>query len=215
MKKDFKNWMLLLVFGLPIFLIIFIAALYFGNCGFNLDCSQAALAQVIHTPIPTIIPATLPVPEMGARSTNVAKCTVTAEKLLSAWISAKYPEKDPFIFTDNNGITCQATFADVQPLFMEANLWYSGALACASCHQSDTASASARMDLSSYTGILAGSQRASADAKGNDILGGGVWEQSKLYQMLFVLKLMPFGRPEGAVPAEGPTILAGFPKPGP
>jgi hypothetical protein len=68
------------------------------------------------------------------------------------------------------------------------------------------------MDLSSYAGILAGSRRASADAKGNDILGSGNWGQSKLNEHLFVLKLMPFGRPPGAVPDEWATIFAGTPK---
>jgi mono/diheme cytochrome c family protein len=58
--KDFKSGFLLLVFGLPVLLIGFVAALYFGNCGFNNDCSKASLPPVLHTPIPTLIPATLP-----------------------------------------------------------------------------------------------------------------------------------------------------------
>lgn len=213
MKRDFKAWILIFIFGLPVFLLAFIAALYFGNCGFNTNCSQVGLAAIIHTPIPTLIPATLPVPETGGEAAASAKCTVTARVLLSAWVSTGYPETDAFQFTDTNGATCEASYADLRPLFTEANLWYSGALACASCHHLEIATASANMDLSSYAGILAGSSRSSPESKGNDILGGGVWEKSKLNELLFVTKKMPLGRPEDAVPDDGPTILAGRPKP--
>jgi hypothetical protein len=69
------------------------------------------------------------------------------------------------------------------------------------------------MDLSSYAGIIAGSRRASADVKGNDILGSGVWEQSKLYEVLTLpnenQQAMPLGRPPDAFPPGGPVILAG------
>lgn len=72
------------------------------------------------------------------------------------------------------------------------------------------------MDLSSYAGILAGSGRANGEPKGKDILGGGVWEQSLLYQMLHAENgastinrpLMPLGR-TAAVPDNGPLIFAG------
>ncbi len=136
---------------------------------------------------------------------------MTARTLLSAWVSSGYLETEPFQFLDSNSNTCQATFSDVKPLFTESNMWYNGALACSSCHNSDIATSSANMDLSSYPGILAGGKRTSQDAKGEDILGGGVWEQSKLYDMLFVKQLMPFGRPPGAVAPDGPTIQAGIP----
>jgi hypothetical protein len=211
--RDFKSWFILLVFGLPVFLIVFIAALYFGSCGFSGDCSKAALAPIMHTPIPTLIPATLPVVASGGEEAgSTAKCTVSAQTLLAAWVSAGYSETEPFAFSDINGTPCEGTFADVQPLFAEANLWYAGSLACASCHNADVEAASAQMDMSSYAGILAGSKRTSPGATGNDILGGGSWDASKLNEQLFVLKKMPFGRTEGAVPDEGPTVLAGHPQ---
>jgi len=213
MTRDFKTWLLILIFGLPVFLLTFITVLYLGNCGFKTDCSQVGLAPIIHTPIPTLIPATLPVPELGGEAAASNKCTVTARVLLAAWVSSGYPETDQFQFTDTNGATCEASYADLSPLFTEANLWYSGSQACVSCHHSDIATASANMDLSSYAGILAGSRRSSPEAKGNDILGGGDWEKSKLNDMLFISKKMPFGRPAGAVPEDGPTILAGEPIP--
>jgi len=191
--------------------LLFIVVLYVGNCGFSTDCSQASLPEIIHTPIPTLIPATLPAEGMGKAEASQAKCTVTARTLLSAWVSSGYHETDPFQFQDANSNTCQATFSDVKPLFTEANLWHNGALACASCHNSEIATASANMDLSSYAGILAGGKRSSPEAKGEDTLGGGVWDQSILKDMLFVKQLMPFGRPPGAVAPDGPTIQAGHP----
>lgn len=210
MNKDFKAWMMGLIFGLPVFLIFFIGFLYFGNCGFNNDCSQAGLPQIYHTPIPTIFPATMPVQVNDQISSAPEKCMVSAEPLLSTWINAGYPEVDPFTFIDDKGATCSATYGEVAVLFNEANLWYSGALACVSCHNSDVLIASAQLDLSSYAGILAGSRRTSVDAKGNDILGGGNWEASKLREILFVLKQMPLGRPEGAVAEQGPVVQVGI-----
>lgn len=209
MNKDFKAWMMGLIFGLPVFLILFIAFLYFGNCGFNNDCSQAGLPQIYHTPIPTIFPATLPVQDREQMSVGSEKCVVSAEPLLSAWVNSGYPENESFTFTDDKGATCSATYSEVAVLFTEANLWYSGALACVSCHNSDVLIASAQMDLSSYAGILSGSRRASKESKGTDILGSGNWEVSKLRENLFVLKLMPLGRPEGAVADAGPVVQVG------
>jgi len=212
MKQDFKTWILLLLFGMPIFFIIFIAAIYIGNCGFNNDCSQASLPPKIHTPIPTLIPATLPVPKQANLVASTPKCNVNAKTILSAWVNAGYPEKDIFEFTDLFGATCEATFADVDILFTEGNLWYQGAQACITCHHEDLATAAAGMDLSSYAGIVAGSRRTSSDANGNDILGGGIWDKAKLNDVLFISKKMPFGRPKGAVAEDGPTILTGQPK---
>jgi mono/diheme cytochrome c family protein len=210
MKRDFRTVMILLAFSLPVLALAFIGTLYFANCGFNADCTSASLAPILHTPIPTLIPATLPVPTSGGPvAAGPAKCPVAAETILSAWVSAGYSETKPFTFTGTNNASCTATFADVQPLFTESNLWYSGAQACVTCHNAGLSPAYAQLDLSSYAGILAGSHRASASAKGNDLLGAGNWDQSKLNQMLFVQKLMPFGRPPGAVSDQGPVILAG------
>ena len=213
MKRDFNTWILLLLFGMPIFFIMFIAAIYIGNCGFNNDCSQASQPAKIHTPIPTLIPATLPVPERVNIAATTPKCTVNAKTILSAWVNAGYPEKDAFEFTDLLGAACTATFADLDILFTDGNVWYQGAPACITCHNETLTVAGAQMDLSSYAGIVAGSRRTSPDAKGNDILGGGIWDKAKLNDMLFISKKMPSGRPPGAVAEDGPTILTGQPKP--
>jgi mono/diheme cytochrome c family protein len=209
MKRDFKSCMLYALFGLPIFLLLFIATVYFANCGFSTDCSQASLPGIIHTPIPTLIPAAIP-SQVGVKLVQAPTiCMVTAQDLLSAWVSAGYQETQPFTFRDIDGNTCQTTFMDVLPLFTQADLWYKGALACDSCHNSDISIAAANLDMSSYAGILAGGKRTPPSGLGEDILGGGNWEQSLLNQMLFVNQLMPFGHPLGGVSPDGPTIQAG------
>jgi mono/diheme cytochrome c family protein len=60
MKRDFKFWIVLLAFSLPVCAALFIGSIYFTNCGINADCSHGFLAPIIHTPIPTLFPATLP-----------------------------------------------------------------------------------------------------------------------------------------------------------
>ena len=65
MKRDFKFWLILLAFSLPVCAGLFIGTIYFSNCGINADCSRGFLAPVIHTPIPTLIPATLPAPTLS------------------------------------------------------------------------------------------------------------------------------------------------------
>jgi hypothetical protein len=213
MRKEPKLWMLYLLFFTPAVLFPLILVLDISTSGLLGDRQQA---QIIRTPIPTLVPATLPAPMMGVKmALGTAKCSVTAETLLDAWVSNGFPESEQFEFSDLNEVLCQATFLDLQILFTEDNLWYPGANACTTCHHSNLAVASALMDLSSYSGIIAGSRRPSVDAVGDDILGDGVWEQSKLYEQLFVTQIMPLGRPEGVVPEEGPTVHAGFTKPVP
>jgi mono/diheme cytochrome c family protein len=201
--------MLYALFGLPIFLLLFIASVYFANCGFSADCSQASLPDIIHTPIPTLIPATLPDLRMVKLVEANAECLVTARTLLSSWVDAGFQETQFFEFRDIKGNNCQATFADVTPLFNKANFWYKGALACDSCHNSNLSLAAANLDLSSYSGILAGRNRTSSSTQGEDILGGGNWDKSLLNNVLFVDQLMPFGHPPKAGEPDGPTINTG------
>jgi hypothetical protein len=202
--------------GFFLVLGVWFSIVYISACGFTFTCNQAA-ARVYHTPIPTLIPATLPVRDLGGESVAFNKCQIAAVDLIGAWVSAGVPETAPFTFTDVKGQPCEAVFGkDVQPLFLESNLWYPGSLSCASCHQSDLTKALQNMDLSSYSGILAGSGRANGEPKGKDILGGGVWEQSLLYQMIYApggksligRQIMPLGRSPD-VPEKGPLIFAG------
>jgi hypothetical protein len=202
--------------GFFLVLGVWFSIVYVSACGFTFTCNQGS-AMVYRTPIPTLIPATLPVQALGGEPAVFNKCQIAAVDLLGAWVSAGVPETDFFTFTDVKERSCEAVFArDVLPLFLESNLWYPGSLSCASCHQSDLAKALQNMDLSSYAGILAGSGRANGEPKGNDILGSGVWEESLLYQMVYApdgksligRQIMPLGR-TADVPANGPLIFAG------
>ncbi len=210
MKRDFKSCMLYALFGLPIFLLLFIATIYFVSCGFSAQCSQASLPAIIHTPIPSLAPVIIPSPAAAVQPEARPVCSVTGRDLLNTWVSAGYQETQLFTFKDINGNTCQASFANVIPLFNRANLWYVGALACDACHNADVTVAAAGLDMSSYAGILAGAQRTSSANQGVDILGGGNWEKSRLNQQLFVYQLMPFGAPSVALSPDGPSIQAGF-----
>jgi S-disulfanyl-L-cysteine oxidoreductase SoxD len=198
------------IIGFLAVVVLWIGIVYINACGFTYTCHRGDL-KVERTPIPTLVPATLPAINENVSGAAFNKCKVATVNLIAAWVSAGYSETEPFTFTDADGVTCQATFKkDVQRLFLEGNLWYPGALACATCHNSNVATATANMDLSSYQGMLMGSRRTDPNAKGNDIFGGGVWDQSKLHEMLFVKKMMPLGRPPD-VPAEGPIVYAGQP----
>jgi mono/diheme cytochrome c family protein len=190
--------------------LLFITIIYFANCGFSTNCSQASLPAIIHTPIPTLAPVTIPTQAPPVSTETRAVCSVTGRDLLNAWVSAGYTETQSFTFRDINGNICQATFTDVITLFAQPTLWYQGALACDACHNSDVSIAAAGLDMSSYAGVLAGAKRTSSVSQGVDILGGGNWEQSILNEQLFVYQLMPFGAPAGVLSANGPTIQAGI-----
>ncbi len=196
--------------GFMLMLVVWFAFIYLIGCGGSLSCEQA-IPKPERTPIPTLIPATLPAPLEGETVAFREKCSIAAVNLLAAWVEAGFPENDPFMFTDVDGKSCQGTYAaDITLVLNEGNVWYPGALACSSCHNADLSISAAKMDLSSYAGILAGSRRESADAQGNDILGNGSWEQSKMYEQLVTLKLMPLGRPPD-MPENGPVVFVGTP----
>jgi hypothetical protein len=186
-------------------LMVWFGFLYINACGFTLTCNQAR-PLVDRTPIPTISYA--PVPAMQNADYS-DKCQVVAVELMGAWVSAGSPESESFSFSDINGDSCEGNYSeDVRSLFVDANIWYAGSFSCASCHSPDIAGTSAaKLDLSSYQGILAGSQRPAADATGTDILGGGNWEQSLLYEFTYAHPVLPPGH--GNNPAAGPVVFAG------
>jgi len=177
--------------------------------GVSLSACAGTVDTAHLTPIPTLIPVTLPTqapPEMSAEEDAGVPCPITAADLIGAWVTAETPETEPFPFTSEDGKSCIATFeADVLPLFLQGNLWFPGALPCSSCHTADLATSDGQMDMSSYAGILAGSQR--IDTAGEDILGGGNWEASRLYEQI-ITRAMPEGRPADS-PEKGPTLYVG------
>lgn len=207
MQDDVKN-LIYVILGLFIVVLVgWIGFVYVSGCGFSLDCEKGA-ALPDRTPVPTLIPASMPELISDSASLKIP-CQITAVQLIGAWVSAGYSDTETFNFTDINGQECTGSFADdVQPLFLEGNLWYSGAPACTTCHNPTLNEATAAMDLSTLAGMLAGSRRTSPESQGNDIFGAGVWEESLLYKQLFVDQVMPQGRPP-EVPAEGPIIFAG------
>lgn len=213
---DFRQFMYTALIAFVLLLVVWIGIVYISACGFTLTCQQGQ-PIVMRTPVPTLAAATLPAPDFSVADPNIKRCRIAAVDLLGAWVTAGYPETETFTFTDVDGNDCVADFQDdVQPLFLESNIWYPGSLSCTSCHGPDLAASFMNMNLTTYEGIVAGSERANGEAQGKDILGGGDWEQSLLYQLLHAPNgttsigrpAMPLGRPMD-VPADGPVIFAG------
>jgi len=200
-----------LIYGVVIAFGLMIAGwfglIYVSACGFTLTCLRGS-PLIDRTPIPTLIPATLPAPD-HSRRTEFNKCQVSTVDLIGAWVSAGQPEGEAFSFTDVNGASCVGTFQeDVRPLFVNSNLWYAGALACSSCHNSALLTTNAGLDLSSYQAMRMGSRREDDSDQGNDIFSAGAWDESILYDWLFLRKHIPLARPP-ELAAEGPVIYAG------
>jgi hypothetical protein len=177
-----------LVYGTIIAFLVFITAwlgfVYLSACGFTLNCVQGA-PLVVRTPIPTLIPVKQSQAQHPITEVEFNKCQVGATDLIGAWISADHPETEPFPFTDRKGQNCEATFADIQPLFMDNSVWFPGSLGCISCHNADLTDRSAGLDLTSYEAIALGSRRvAGSTSPGTDIFGDGDLEKSLLYQIL-------------------------------
>ncbi len=184
-RKYIYNTLTIFVVGL----VVWISFLFVNACGFTLTCKRGA-APVERTPIPTLFPATLPA--MKTDSGNIViseQCHVAAVDLIGAWVEAGSSETEAFQFTDMNGQNCESTFQEVKPLFIESNFWYSGSLSCVSCHSVDVTISPAQLDLSSYVGMMSGSRRADAESKGTDILGGGKWRGSLLFEFLSTNKV--------------------------
>ncbi|MCC7118173.1 MAG: hypothetical protein IT310_06575 [Anaerolineales bacterium] len=223
------------VFGAILaFLVVvggFVFFLFLNACDFTFTCRRGD-HLVNRTPVPTLIPATMPAATQSGEAGQVPtsdQCRVSAVNFVGAWVNAGASDKEAFQFTDVNGQTCESSFEEVQPLFVQSNYWYSGSLACASCHAADVTISPAQLDLSSYEGILAGSRRESADVKkGTDILGKGNWTSSLLYQYvsanqtdipghnaLMTDVLIYVGRPLAPTATETPTATAVVPTPTP
>lgn len=211
MKDDVRKYIYGTIIVFVVGLLAWVSVVYISACGVTLTCKQGAL-PVERTPIPTLIPATFPAVGMGSGqpvTSDREACRVAAAELIGAWVSANSPEKDAFQFVDVNGKNCEATYAEVELLFKEPNLWQSGSLSCVSCHSVDVAISPAQLDLSSYAGILAGSRRADAESKGTDILGGGNWKKSLLFEFLATSKADVPGHTESV--SSGSFVFAGKP----
>lgn len=189
MKDDVRTYIYGAIGVFLIGVLAWVGLVYVNACGFTLSCNRGTI-PVARTPIPTLIPATLPamLPEDGMAATDADACYVAAADLMGAWVDAGASDTEVFQFTDATGRECESTFEEVKPLFVEANLWYSGSLSCISCHSVNLTVSPAQLDVSSYEGILAGSRRAEGAATGTDILGGGNWNSSLLKEFIFEAK---------------------------
>ncbi len=190
MKDDVRKYIYSALIVFVIGVLVWIGFLYTNACGFTLTCNRGALV-VERTPVPTLLPATLPAMQNPTGSEVTAssdQCNIAATDLIGAWVEAGSPETQAFQFIDVNGQNCESTFEEVRPLFIEANLWYSGSLSCVACHGADVAISPAQLDLGTYAGIIAGSRRADAESNGTDILGAGKWKSSLLYDFISTSK---------------------------
>lgn len=186
MKDDVKKYIYGALIVFIVGVLVWVGIIYTNACGFTLSCNRGELA-VDRTPIPTLLPASELV-MAGAENTATEACQVAAAELVGAWVNAGSPETDAFPFTGVDGQNCEATFADVRPLFIESNLWYVGSTSCVTCHTADVATSSAQLDIGSYAGIMAGSRRADAESTGTDILGAGSWDASLLGEFITTSK---------------------------
>ena len=212
MNDDVKKYIYGAVTVFLVGVLAWVAIVYINSCGFTLTCIRGA-QTVARTPIPTLLPATMPAIQAGDGKVIVSdKCRVAAVDLIGAWVEAGSSETEAFQFTDINGLNCESSFTEVMPLFVESNFWVSGSLSCVSCHSVDMTISLAQLDLSSYAGITAGSRRADAESKGTDILGGGKWEGSLLYDFLTTAKADVPGHTEAVSDL---VIFAGKPLPTP
>jgi hypothetical protein len=118
MNDDVRSY----IYGTLIIFIVgvfaWVSFLYLNACGFTLTCKRGELA-VYRTPIPTLIPATLPVakPETNQAVTTQELCEVNAQSLIETWVTSGVAETQIFEFTDANGLTCQTTFDEAKALF--------------------------------------------------------------------------------------------------
>ena len=206
---DFKKILYGVLVLFAVGIVVWLGFLFVNSCGFDVKCTRAQVPLV--TPIPTLVPAKMPAATPGGGAGAFSKCTVKAMSLLGAWVDAGYPESDSFPFADVNGNPCAGTYqADIAPLLNESNLWFPASLSCTSCHNTAFKEGLGGLDLTSYAGILAGSQRASADVpKGNDILGGGNWENSALFTNLSLTENIPPGHPTLDHPVGDLIVYAG------
>ncbi len=193
MNDDTRRLIYGTIVAFLVFIISWIGFVYLSACSFTLTCVQAA-PLVERTSVPTLIPVKGSQPQFTPNAAEFNKCKAVATELIGAWISAGHSETEPFPFTDLNGQSCEGTFADIQPLFVENSVWFSGSLGCISCHNADLTDRSAGLDLTSYEAISLGTKRvAGSSSAGTDIFGGGDLEKSLLYQVLTKQGLAPQG----------------------
>lgn len=120
MNDDVRSY----IYGTIVIFLVGVMAwvgfLYINACGITLTCYRGELL-VDRTPVPTLIPATMPAmqPETSLEEevTTQELCEVNAQSIIEAWVISDVSESQTFQFTDANGLTCQTTFEEAKALF--------------------------------------------------------------------------------------------------
>lgn len=110
---------------------IWISFLFLNACGLSSACSRAN-PVVDRTPVPTLLPATLPVmqPALGAEvSGGEGRCRVVASKLIGFWVEAGSPKEGSFAFTDAEGHACISSYNEISNLLPNDQLIAAGSAA--------------------------------------------------------------------------------------
>ena len=110
MKDDVKKYIYGTVIVFIVGVLVWVGFVYTNACGFTLSCNRGG--QVVErTPVPTLLPATLPAMESYADvAASSGQCQVAAADLIGAWVDAGSPETDTFEFVDTSGQNCESTF---------------------------------------------------------------------------------------------------------
>jgi hypothetical protein len=195
MSSDVRKIIYGTLIGFVAMLCLWIGFLFTLGCNGTLGCTKAEPTPA-RTSVATLVPATPPAGQPVSVELG-GQCQASALDVLGSWVDAGAPESEPFEFPAVGGGTCTGSYADIRMLLSTPGIWYPESPACATCHSGDIAKAAANLDLNSYAGILAGSGRASADARGDDILGGSTWRESRLFEVLVSEGTEPYGRPRG------------------
>jgi hypothetical protein len=206
MNDDVRRFIYGTIIGFGMLMAVWFSIIYVSSCGFTFNCVRAS-PLVIRTPIPTLIPHAPAENQNGAENpaaVDFNACQVSATDLIGAWVTAGSPEAEAFPFTDIHGDPCEGIYAnDIQPLFVENNLWYESSIGCVSCHNANATDRNAGLDLTSYEGILAGAQN-------KDILGAGNWEASILHDVLLTKGLVATGHSADVPPLAPVYLFAGL-----
>jgi hypothetical protein len=118
MNDDVRRYIYGAVTVFLVGVMIWIGLVFVNACGFDISCQRGNL-PVERTPIPTLIPATMPVSQLEVVELEVEseQCYVSTSDLFTAWVETGSSQEEAFQFTDVNGQTCETSFAEVKPIF--------------------------------------------------------------------------------------------------
>jgi hypothetical protein len=119
MNDDVQKYIYGAVVVFLVGVVIWFGIIFVNACGLDLSCPSGDL-PVARTPIPTLIPATMPAAQLEVMEPAIVpqdSCYVSTANLFTAWVDAGSSQEEAFQFTDVNGQTCETSFAEVRPIF--------------------------------------------------------------------------------------------------